>query len=117
MIDKRIGQGPCDFLRPIDIGQRHDLAQVQPPGELALGQVPIVALGLGTESEEALEEVLLVGPTFAFQNRLGVLRVFDVLTPVIGTQMLGDKFFPVVEAEPFGVELEQELRPASAGAE
>ena len=76
--------------------------------EPALVQLFVVGLCLGVSRRNCRRMPLLASLLAVVDQLRRVLRLFDVLVAVEGTQMLGDELVALEQPQPIGVEFERE---------
>ena len=71
-------------------------------------QLAVIGLRLRREGEKPPEELMIAGLFALFQERFGVIGVFDILEPIVPSGMAGDKLLAAIEAEPVGGSFERQ---------
>ena len=97
---------PFHGLGAVDFAQGNDLAHMVGWIDAPVLELPVVVVCFGAKRDKAHED-LLVGGLFALSDQLlGMIRVLDVLVPVIGSWMAGDELIVVIDADPVGIGFE-----------
>ena len=83
LVDKGILHRPCHRLRGVDVAQGDDFPHVMMRVEAPLLQLEVIRLRARREREKAHEDLVIAGFFALFQERLGVIGVFDIGVPVV----------------------------------
>src|SRR5215471_18671982 len=68
--------------------------------EAPLFEFAVVCLGPRRQRQKSQAELVITALFAVLQERLGVIRVFNVLEPIVASGVAGNERVPVVEAEP-----------------
>jgi hypothetical protein len=98
-----IGDGACNFIKGIDLGQRHDLADVVAGIEPLLLETFVIGLGIRRQCQEAQYQALFPGSHTLGEQGLGVLGILDVLVATIAALVAGDELGIEVDADAVGI--------------
>jgi len=103
--------GPGGGVRPVDLGQGDDLANVMQDVEPPLSETLVESLGLGRQRQQPLQQLLVTSATTLQKQGLGVIGILEVAPAVVAAHMPGDQPVLVVQAQLVGVELERQSGP------
>ena len=87
--EERILDGAATGLLAVDLGEGEDLADVCAGVEAPRHQALVIRRRLDRERQELREQALLAGAVALLEQRLGVIRIFDVLVPIEASERAG----------------------------
>src|SRR6202008_1203182 len=87
----------------IDLSQSQDLAHVLAGVEPLLLEALVICLGIRCDREEAHHQALFAGTAALSNERLGVLRILDVLVTAIAALMTVDELGLEIDADKVGI--------------
>ena len=103
LVDQGILHRPRHRLRGVDVAQGHNFAHVMMRIEAPRLQLEVIRLSARREREKAHEDLVIASFFALFQERLGMIGVFDICMPLVTADMAGNELVTPLETQTIGI--------------